>query len=178
MATPDATDAPRAVDDCATALTTALTIDPEKAAKKAAKQAEKEAKKAKAAAKAARAAEEKARTAAAGGGEGKARREKKASGPSEEDARAKESALKTPKGEMKGFGGDADGEVVRSGGGGGGVVRLVGAVRDVYADDGDEKAKVCHRDSAAERHGCAAHWTRADERYSRHHRAMATNAGI
>ena len=94
-----------ATDDAATATATALmeraTIDPEKAAKKAAKLAEKEAKRAKAAAKAAKAAEEKAKRDAGGGGEGKAKREKKASGPSEEDVRALESALKTPRGEMK-----------------------------------------------------------------------------
>ena len=117
----------------------ALTIDPEKAAKKAAKLAEKEAKRAKAAAKAARAAEEKARTdARLAAARARRRREKKASGPSEEDARALESALKTPRGEMKDLVGTPMAKSYRSGGGGGGVVRLVGAVRDVYADDGDE----------------------------------------
>ena len=78
-------------------------IDPEKAAKKAAKIAEKEAKKAKAAAKAAakaKAEEEKKKKEAEGGGE-KKKKGKAASGPSEEDKLALESALKTPKGEKK-----------------------------------------------------------------------------
>tara|TARA_B100000131_G_scaffold40488_1_gene36589 strand:- start:1927 stop:5157 length:3231 start_codon:yes stop_codon:yes gene_type:complete len=78
-------------------------IDPEKAAKKAAKIAEKEAKKAKAAAKAAakaKAEEEKKKKEAEGGCE-KKKKGKAASGPSEEDKLALESALKTPKGEKK-----------------------------------------------------------------------------
>jgi len=78
-------------------------IDPEKAAKKAAKLAEKAAKKAKAEAKAAakkKADEEKAAKEAAGEGGG-GKKKKKASGPSEEDVKALESALATPKGEKK-----------------------------------------------------------------------------
>ena len=78
-------------------------IDPEKAAKKAAKLAEKAAKKAKAEAKAAakkKADEEKAAKEAAGGASG-GKKKKAASGPSEEDVKALESALATPKGEKK-----------------------------------------------------------------------------
>lgn len=92
----------KGLDEAAATTEGTAPMDPEKAAKKAAKLAEKAAKKAKAEAKAAKQkaeAEARAKKEAEGGGESK--RKKKASGPSEEDAKALESALATPKGEMK-----------------------------------------------------------------------------